>query len=349
MYLNCLNSFYRMKNRKTLTLGIETSCDETSAAVVENADVVLSNIVASSLKFHQKYNGIIPEIASRAHIESISLVCRQALDKAAAKIQDVDCICLTKGPGLIGSLLVGVTFAKGLSLAHNKPLIGVNHLEAHLYANFLSQGNRTSSRAYIKPRPPFIGLVVSGGHTNLFYAERDFSFKILSSTLDDAAGEAFDKVSRILKLGYPGGPYIERLARKGDPRTLKFNCQGSKGLDFSFSGIKTSVLLEAKKSGGSIKAKRNIAACFQKAVVDTLIEKSLRACMRNKLYTLVVGGGVAVNRYFQGRLYQEARLKGVKVFFPDKGLCMDNAAMIAGLGSRLFRRGIFSNYYLSPS
>ena len=194
-----------------LSLGIETSCDETSVAVVKDGRFVLSNIIASSLKEHRKYQGIIPEIAFRAHIESITITARKALEAACQKLSDIDLICVTQSPGLIGSLLVGISFAKALSLALQKPLIGVNHLEAHLYASFLS-GADVKDRLRL-PALPCVGLVVSGGHTNLFLVERDFSFKQLSSTADDAAGEAFDKVAKILDLGYPGGPVIERLAR----------------------------------------------------------------------------------------------------------------------------------------
>ena len=330
-----------------LSLGIETSCDETSVAVVKDGREVLSNVIASSLRLHKKYKGVIPEIASRAHIECVSLVCRQALETARKKIRDMDLICVTKCPGLIGSLLVGVSFAKGLSWAVKKPLIAVNHLEAHLYANFLFLKESAGRKKNKAPARPFIGLVVSGGHTNLFYAREDFTFRPLSQTLDDAAGEAFDKVARILDLGYPGGPIIEKIAKQGNPEGIKLSCAGSEGLDFSFSGIKTAVLYKAQSEKRKAK-NADIAASFQKAVVDALIDKSLQCCLAKKVSTLVVGGGVSANNYFRSRLEQEAGLKSVKIYFPLSGLSLDNAAMIAGLGYQLFRNGKVSDYYLTP-
>lgn len=339
-----------------IALGIETSCDETSASVVEDGRAVLSNVTASSLKLHQKYKGIIPEIASRAHIECISLVAGQALKKASKKISGIDLVCVTRGPGLIGSLLVGISFAKGMSFALKKPLIGVNHLEAHLYAPFLCAPLRNRKPCRQIPRLPFtpplcagagfIGLVVSGGHTNLFLVNKNFHFKPLSSTLDDAAGESFDKVARLLGLGYPGGPIIEKIARSGNPQKSRFSCNGPGGLDFSFSGIKTAVLYTTQDARRRTQD-ADIAAGFQKAVVEALVEKSLLACSRHKIDTLVVGGGVAQNSYLRNQLEQEAKLKNTKVYFPAAGLSLDNAAMIAGLGCQLFKRGERSDYYLT--
>ena len=339
------------------SLGIETSCDETSVAVVKDGRFVLSNIIASSLKEHRKYQGIIPEIAFRAHIESITITARKALEAACQKLSDIDLICVTQSPGLIGSLLVGISFAKALSLALQKPLIGVNHLEAHLYASFLS-GADVKDRLRL-PALPCVGLVVSGGHTNLFLVERDFSFKQLSSTADDAAGEAFDKVAKILGLGYPGGPVIERLAREGNVKNFSFSCQGPSDLGFSFSGIKTAVLYKSQVTSRKPQA-ADLAASFQKAVVEALIEKSFLACERHKINTLVVGGGVAANNYLRNKFKEEAEsrnlplakgrrggVRNIKVYFPGKGLTLDNAAMIAGLGYQLFKRGQRSNYYLN--
>lgn len=353
------------------SLGIETSCDETSASVVKNGRFVLSNIIASSLKEHRKYSGIIPEIASRAHIEYITAAVRRSLDEARLRLSDIDLICVTQTPGLIGSLLVGISFAKAVSLAIKKPLIGVNHLEAHLYASFLSAYG--SKDSYQVPAIPFVGLVVSGGHTNIFLVERDFRFKQLSETADDAAGEAFDKVAKILGLGYPGGPVIEKLAGRGRAGSFKFSCQGSNDLGFSFSGIKTAVLYKVHPSPAlrassspfdstlrqaqgcaqgkqlTVHSKRDLAASFQKAVVEALIEKSFLACRRKNIKTLVVGGGVAANNYLRNRFQEEAVLRGVKVHFPAKGLNLDNAAMIAGLGYQLFKKGKKSNYYLNTN
>ncbi len=341
-----------------ICLGIETSCDETSAALVLDGRYILSNVTASSLKLHQRYKGIIPEIASRAHIESISLVLAQALSAAKKGAPDIDVVCVTKEPGLIGSLFVGVSFAKALSLSLEKPLVGVDHLEAHLYANFLSYGKEERDI----PAAPFIGLVVSGGHTSLFYVHKDFSFKPVSATLDDAAGEAFDKVAKILDLGYPGGPVIEQLARKGNPKAAGLSCLGGEGLNFSFSGIKTAVLYKSQKSKSpclpagrkSQKEKHKItnadmAAGFQEAVVRVLVEKSLQACRKKRLKSLVVGGGVAANNYFRLRMEEEAKKSGVRVWFPAKGLNLDNAAMVAGLGYQLFKKGRRDNYYLTPA
>ena len=334
-----------------LALGIETSCDETSAALVLDGRQILSNVTASSLKLHQRYKGIIPEIASRAHIESISLVLAQALSAAKKGARDIDVVCVTKEPGLIGSLFVGVSFAKALSLSLEKPLVGVDHLEAHLYANFLSYGKEERDI----PSAPFIGLAVSGGHTSLFYVHKDFSFKPLSATLDDAAGEAFDKVAKILDLGYPGGPVIEQLARKGNPKAAGLSCLGGEGLNFSFSGIKTAVLYRTRDEGRKTKDAKpgitnaDMAAGFQEAVVRVLVEKSLQACRQKGLKSLVVGGGVAANNYFRSRMEREAKDAGVRVWFPAKGLNLDNAAMVAGLGYQLFKKGRRDNYYLTPA
>lgn len=347
-----------------LSLGIETSCDETSVAVVKDGRLVLSNSIASSLKEHQKYQGIIPEIAFRAHIESITVTAKEALGAARKKLSDIDLVCVTQSPGLVGSLLVGISFAKALSLAIQKPLIGVNHLEAHLYASFLS-GPGVKSKFQV-PALPFVGLVVSGGHTNLFLVERDFHFKQLSSTADDAAGEAFDKVAKILGLGYPGGPVIERAAKEGDAKSFSFSCQGPSDLRFSFSGIKTAVLHKVSspclsgRQGQSAGRREDIAASFQKAVVEALVKKSFLACKRHRINTLVIGGGVAANNYLRNKFKAEAELsnhplnkgrrkgvRNIKVYFPGQGLTLDNAAMIAGLGYQLFKRGKRSNYYLT--
>ena len=328
-----------------ITLGIETSCDETSAALVLDGRFILSNVTASSLKLHQRYKGIIPEIASRAHIESISLVLDQALSAAKKGAPDIDVICVTKEPGLIGSLFVGVSFAKALSLSLNKPLVGVDHLQAHLYANFLSLEKEQRDI----PEAPFIGLVVSGGHTSLFCVHKDFSFKPMSATLDDAAGEAFDKVAKILDLGYPGGPVIEQLAKKGNPLAAGLSCLGGEDLNFSFSGIKTAVLYKVTRAQEHKSTRKDMAAGFQQAVVKVLVEKSLQACRQKRLKSLVIGGGVAANNYFRSRMEQEAKEAGVRVWFPAKGLNLDNAAMVAGLGYQLFKKGQRDNYYLTPA
>ncbi|MDP2941009.1 MAG: tRNA (adenosine(37)-N6)-threonylcarbamoyltransferase complex transferase subunit TsaD [Candidatus Omnitrophota bacterium] len=327
-------------------LGIETSCDETSASIVKDGRAVFSNVVASSLRFHKKYGGVVPEIASRMQLETITAVCQSALEEAHLSLKEVGLICVTGGPGLLGSLLVGVSFAKAASFSLGIPLLGVNHIYSHIYANFLnSEGIKL----------PFVALVVSGGHTALFYV-RDFTrIEALGNTQDDACGEAFDKVGKILGMGYPGGPLIEKLAKKGDARKIKFNCSGTQGaLDFSFSGIKTAVLYYVQGHGlcvlrhGSRPKTHDprptthiadIAASFQEAVIDTLIRKSFSACGIKGNNRLVIGGGVAANQRLKDKFNSAAKPAGIKCYFPPPGLCMDNAAMVAGFGFQLYRRG----------
>jgi N6-L-threonylcarbamoyladenine synthase len=325
-------------------LGIETSCDETSVSVVRNGKSILANSVISSLNFHKRHGGIIPEIASRMQLETILPVAQSALKQAGTKLSDIDLISVTSGPGLLGSLLVGISFAKSLALVLNRPLVGVNHLHSHIYANFLDNKG---------VKFPFVALVVSGGHTSLFYVKDFDDMDTLGQTQDDACGEAFDKVAKILGIGYPGGPVIERAAKKGNPDSIKFGCSGTKNpLDFSFSGIKTAVLYYAKKHlapgvDGRARGISDVSASFQKAVVDALVRKSLLACSLKKTGRLVVGGGVAANNYLRDRLLQAAKLNGVRCYFPAKALCMDNAAMVAGLGFRLYKKGTRDNLGLS--
>lgn len=306
-------------------LGIETSCDETAAAVVRDGTKILSNVVASSLKEHQRYGGVIPEVASRRQLEYIQPVVADALEKAGLSLEDLDAIAVTKEPGLIGSLLVGISFARALSAALDKPLVEVDHLKAHVYANFLAQA---------QPRLPAVGMVVSGGHTDL-YSVRDIrTFRLVGKTRDDAAGEAFDKVARVLGLGYPGGPVIDRLAKSAPETTVSFKYAALEGtLDFSFSGVKTAVLYHRRKYGNSGHYPvAEVARAFQKSVVDILVIKALQACRKLNVRTLLVGGGVAANSALRRHLREEAREKGVKVYFPATALCVDNAAMVAGLG-----------------
>jgi len=345
-------------------LGIETSCDETAASVVRDGKIIYSNVVASSLEFHKKYGGVIPEIASRMHLEVITRVTESALSQARLRLKDIDLIAVTEQPGLPGSLLVGICFAKAIGLASGVPVMGINHLYAHIYSGFLNKKRRISF--------PLVGLVVSGGHTSLFYLNDFKRIALLGSALDDACGEAFDKVAKIIGLGYPGGPAIEKMAVKGKPG-IKFNCSDTnRPLDFSFSGIKTAVLYQVKgisrfglwqeqaysRRGRkrspqvrqpSLQNKRDIAASFQEAVIATLVKKSLLACKIKKSRTLMVGGGVALNNRLRERLSREAGRAGVDVVFPDKRLCMDNAAMVAGLACRLFRKGFTGNLDLTPN
>ncbi len=311
-------------------LGIETSCDETSAAVVENGKKVLSCEVSSSLDFHKKYGGVVPEIASRMQLETITYVTDSALKKSGISLKKIGLVGVTDQPGLLGSLLVGVSFAKAISEALYVPLLEVNHLHSHIYANFLDgQGVKL----------PFIALIVSGGHTSLFFVSSFKKVKLLAQTHDDACGEAFDKVAKILGLSYPGGPQIERLARKGNPRKIKFGCSDTVSpLDFSFSGIKTAVLYCVQRDKHNTIRKADIAASFQGTVIDTLIKKSVLACKKYKINRLVVGGGVAANNKLRENFQQAAQLEKLQVYFPAKALCMDNAAMVAGLAGAMVSR-----------
>lgn len=315
-----------------LILGIETSCDETAASVVKNGWEILSEVVSSSLNLHKPYGGIIPEIASRAQIELILPVVEQALKKARIRLKNVDLICVVSHPGLKGSLLVGLTFARTLSLALKKPLVEVDHTRAHLFANFLARK---------KPRFPFIGLVVSGGHTSLYLIKSVSDFKLLGQTSDDAAGEAFDKVAKILGLGYPGGPIIDRIAKGGNPNKIKFKCMSSdNSFNFSFSGIKTAVLYFVRGKWNKRRVKlADIASSFQQAVISALVNKSIAACKKMKIKSLVIGGGVSANSYLRERLCKEARLEKIKFYCPPKHLCLDNASMVAALGYKLYKEG----------
>ncbi|MBU0467479.1 MAG: tRNA (adenosine(37)-N6)-threonylcarbamoyltransferase complex transferase subunit TsaD [Candidatus Omnitrophica bacterium] len=315
-------------------LGIETSCDETAASVVKNGKEMLSNVVVSSLKEHKKYGGIIPEIASRRQLECIYPIVEEALADAGMDLKKIDAVAVTTSPGLIGSLLVGISFAKALSLAINKPLIEVDHIKAHLYSSFLS--NKANSTL---PKLPAIGLVVSGGHTSLYQITSFNRFKLLGETLDDAAGEAYDKVARILELGYPGGPVIDKIADRDLDSTLKFNPAELPGtLNFSFSGVKTAVLYHTRKFKQLSKAQiKEIVTAFQNSVVSILVKKSVSACQKTKISTLVIGGGVAANSQLRKLMLDAANKNNIKVFFPEMSLCADNAAMIAGLGYHIYK------------
>lgn len=313
-------------------LGIETSCDETGASVVQGAGDVLSNVVASSLAQHAPYGGIIPEIASRAQMEFICVVVRKAMEAARLDADDLDAVAVTQGPGLIGSLLVGLSFARALSLAWHLPLVGVNHLQAHLYAAFIE-----NEIAF-----PFVGLVVSGGHTSLYQVTGIGQERLMGSTRDDAAGEAFDKVAKMLGLGYPGGPAIEKKARKGSSDAFLFRCDCGPGSDFSFSGIKTAVLYKVqnlKKMYGELSRETiaDLAASFQSAVVEDLVKKACRLAQNCGSRFLAVGGGVAFNTVLRSRIQEETRRRGIELCLAPKAYCLDNAAMVASLASRLLK------------
>jgi N6-L-threonylcarbamoyladenine synthase len=316
-----------------IILGIETSCDETAAAVVENGKKILSNVVASQVKLHRKFWGIVPEIASRKHLELIIPIIKESLSKARIKLKDLDAVAATYGPGLLGSLLVGLTAAKGIAYALKVPFVGINHLEAHLYANFLS---------YPEVIPPLIGLIVSGGHTELIYLTEERKYEILGTTRDDAVGEAFDKVARILNLGYPGGPAIEKMAKKGNPQSIDLPLAHfkSNSLDFSFSGIKTAVLyyvkdLEKKKAPIST---ADIAASFQLKVAQMLSKNLFKAASLKKVRQIILGGGVSANLFLRSFL-EEEKPDDLEIFFPALELCTDNAAMVAACAYPKIRQG----------
>lgn len=321
-------------------LGIETSCDETAAAVVNNGRRILSNVVVSSLKQHQPFGGVIPEIASRRQLEYIQSVTRQALIDSTIPLKRIDAVAATTTPGLIGSLLVGTSFAKALSHSLSKPFIAVDHIKAHIYANFLTNQSLKEKK---KPKFPAIGLVVSGGHTSLYHMKNPQHFSLIGQTLDDAVGEAYDKVARILELGYPGGPIIDQLAQKEKNPAIQFTCAPLPGtLNFSFSGIKTAVLYYHQKHQHQKDYKKaHVASAFQSSVVEILVKKSLTACQQYKSNNLLIGGGVAANSYLRKRLHEEGSLKKINIFFPELALCMDNAAMIAGLGYHFNKSNIF--------
>ena len=322
-----------------IVLGVESSCDETGVAIVKDDKKILANLVATSLKLHSRHGGVIPEIASRMQLESIAGLFTQAIKAAKIKAEQIDLVAVTTHPGLPGSLMVGIAFAKALALSLGKPLLGVNHLYSHVYANFLCHGNI---------KLPAVALVVSGGHTSIFYI-KDFSkIQMLGQTLDDACGEAFDKVAKIMGLGYPGGPLIEKLAKGGNQYKIRFACSRMKNeLNFSFSGIKTAVLYYLKDKKSSLKLKKDLAASFQESVVNVLVKKSLLACKRKKITRLLIGGGVAVNSCLRQKFMASAKDAGIECFFPDINLCLDNAAMIAGLGGCLYKRGVRSDLYLN--
>jgi N6-L-threonylcarbamoyladenine synthase len=317
-----------------IILALESSCDETSAAVVVNGTEVKSNIISSQITTHQKFGGVVPEIASRKHLENVTPVVQQALDQAGVTLKDLDAIAVTYGPGLVGALLVGVSTAKAMAYALNIPLIGVHHLAGHIYANFLVRPNL---------RLPVICLVVSGGHTSLILWKGHGEYELLGSTRDDAAGEAFDKIARALGLGYPGGPLIEQEALKGDPQAITFPRawleEGS--LDFSFSGLKSSVLNylnRAKQLGEEIDVP-NIAAGFQEAVVEVLVAKTIRAAVNKNINTVTIAGGVAANGYLREKLLAEAKKHNIEVIFPQLIYCTDNAAMIGSAGYFQYLQG----------
>ena len=351
-----------MSAQSKIILGIESSCDETAAAVVSGGERILSSIVASQITIHRKYGGVVPELASREHLRQIVPVVREAVEQAGITLQDVDAVAVTRGPGLVGALLVGITYGKVLAQALGKPLIGVNHLEGHVHAVFLEAAAAGSSR----PEMPAACLIVSGGHTVIYSVKSEaqngaahFSYQRIGGTRDDAAGEAYDKVARLLALGYPGGPVMDRLAAHGDARAIRFNEPKMRGnvFDFSFSGIKTAVLyhlrrhpelqpeIDARKEALargergadalrklSSAATLDLVASFQRAVVDDLVARTTAAARQNDARSILVSGGVAANRELRATFETEAERHNLEVFFPSRALSTDNAAMIAAAG-----------------
>ncbi|HEX9861359.1 MAG TPA: tRNA (adenosine(37)-N6)-threonylcarbamoyltransferase complex transferase subunit TsaD [Nitrospirota bacterium] len=325
-------------------LGIETSCDETAASVVKDGRVVLSNVISSQIDLHKRFGGIVPELASRAHIQNILPVVHEALEASGMKLSGMDAVAVTSGPGLIGALLVGVSTAKSLAYSAGIPLIGVNHIEGHMSAVFLEHADVGF---------PLVLLVVSGGHTHLYLIKSCCDYEKLGQTRDDAAGEAYDKVAKLLGLGYPGGPVIDALAKEGDPSAIKFprSMLEPGSLDFSFSGLKTAVMLQVKAAGGAMtdRTRADICASFQAAVVDVLVRKTMAAAGVTGVRTVVIGGGVAANSGLRDGLSAAADGAGVKLLLTSPGYCTDNAAMVAAAGYNLYMAGRVSGMDLNPS
>ena len=317
-----------------LTLGIESSCDETSVAVVRNGREVLSNVINTQIAIHTQFGGVVPEIASRKHIENISDVTEEALKQAGVTFDDIDAIACTYGPGLVGALLVGVSYAKALSYALNKPLVGTNHIEGHIAANYITN---------LKLEPPFLCLVVSGGHTHLVHIKDYKNFEILGKTRDDAIGEAFDKVARVIGLGYPGGPKVDTLAKEGIPN-IQLPKTRLENLDFSFSGIKTAVINLHHKTPDINKA--DLCASFEKTVTEELIGNTLEAAKQLGINKIALAGGVSANSYIRSS-FEELKKKGFEIYYPDLKLCTDNAAMIASAGYYNFINGERSDLTLN--
>jgi len=320
-------------NEDIYVLGIETSCDETAASIVKNGREIVSNVVASQIDSHKRFGGVVPEIASRHHVEQITLVIEEALQRANMEPQELSAVAVTEGPGLVGALLIGVNAAKAFAFAHSLPLVGVHHIAGHIYANRLEQ----------EMEFPLLALVISGGHTELVYMKEHGSFEVIGETRDDAAGEAYDKVARTLSLPYPGGPHIDRLAHESDgaidfPRVWLE--EGS--YDFSFSGLKSAVLnyMHNAKQRGEAVPPEHVAAGFQNSVVEVVTAKALRAAEEYKVRQVIAAGGVAANKGLRTSLTAAFERKGIPFFIPSLPLCTDNAAMIAAAGTVMFEKGI---------
>ncbi|PCF37843.1 tRNA (adenosine(37)-N6)-threonylcarbamoyltransferase complex transferase subunit TsaD [Staphylococcus delphini] len=320
-------------NEQTKILALETSCDETSVSVIENGQTILSNSVLSQIESHQRFGGVVPEVASRHHVENITVMIEEALQQAHTSIEDVDAVAVTQGPGLIGALLVGVNAAKALAFANDKPLIPVHHIAGHIYANQLQSGLKF----------PLIALIVSGGHTELVYMENHLQFEVIGETRDDAVGEAYDKVARKIGLSYPGGPAIDRLASQGED-TYDFPRVWLEpdSYDFSFSGLKSAVInkLHQLEQKGEPIIPENVATSFQNSVVEVLVGKAMRACEAYGVKQLIVAGGVASNRGLRQALEVATAEKGIELAIPEPKLCTDNAAMIGAAAHEIYLKGI---------
>lgn len=318
-----------------IILGIESSCDETSVAIVKNGRDVLSNVINSQIKIHEEYGGVVPEIASRCHTEVINQITKQALKEANLELKDIDAIAVTQGPGLVGALLVGVSYAKGLSFASEKPLVGVNHIAGHIAANFLTHKDL---------KPPFLCLIVSGGHTHLVNVKNYNEYEILGKTRDDAIGEAFDKVARVVGLGYPGGPKVDLMAKDGVPN-ISLPVSHLDGFDFTFSGIKTAVINLNHKTPELNKA--DLCASFQKAVTEMLLFNTKKAIKQYGTDKIVLAGGVSRNSYIRQEIDKMAKELNVKAYYPEPIFCTDNAAMIAAQGYYDFVAGKQADLHLN--
>ena len=313
-------------NKEIITLGIESSCDETAASIIKNGREILSNIVDTQIPIHEKYGGVVPEIASRNHIEAISRVVKKALEEANVTFDDIDAITPTYGPGLVGALLVGLSYAKALAFAINKPLVGVNHIQGHIASNYIT---------YPDLKPPFLCMMMSGGNTQIVHVKNYTEFEVLGKTRDDAIGEAFDKVARVVGLGYPGGPKVDKLAKEGQP-VFDLPKTHFDNLDFSFSGIKTAVINLNHKTPDINKA--DLCNSFEKAVTEVLIENIKKAVETTGVKTIALAGGVSANSYIRNE-FLKLEEQGIKIYMPDLKLCTDNAAMIASAGYYNFIAG----------
>lgn len=321
--------------KETLVLGIESSCDETSVAVVKNGREVLSNVIDTQIKIHEQFGGVVPEIASRNHIEAISRVTKLALEQANVKLEDIDVIAPTYGPGLVGALLVGVSYGRGLAYALNKPLVGVNHLEGHISANYITHPDL---------EPPFLCMLTSGGNTQIVYVKNYCDMEVLGRTRDDAIGEAFDKVARVIGLTYPGGPKIDKLAEQGKA-TINFPKTHFENLDFSFSGIKTAVINLHHKNPEVNKA--DLCMSFEKAVTEVLTENIEKAIKQTGIKKVVLAGGVSANTHIREEFEKLGQKLNVQIYKPDLKLCTDNAAMIGSAGYYRYLHGDISDNTLN--